>query len=67
MKTKGKVIITITEQKGKNTEFTCKCLPVFAFEIIKKIAKDNEIEVYVNSVKMSMASIIALKGSDFEL
>ena len=44
MKSKEKVIITIAEQKGKNAKITCECIPILAFEIIKKIAKDNELK-----------------------
>ena len=62
----GKIVINITEQKDKDVKISCECMPIIALEIIKKIAENNNIEVYVNSNKMSMASLIASTSGDFD-
>jgi len=62
----GKIVINITEPKDENAKISCECMPVLALEIIKKITEDHDVEVYVNSNKMSMASLIALTSADFD-
>ena len=62
---KDKIIINITESTSENTKISCECLPVVALEMIKLIAEDYDVEVFVNAEQMSIASLIALSKTQF--
>lgn len=57
----SKIVINITHKNDEIVKIHSECTPLIAYEMIKNMAKDHDVEVYINSKRLSLAVLIALR------